>query len=148
MRVEGCAGRVDGSFGSAGKLRESEIENFDVTASGDKNVGGFDVTMDDAFCVGGIEGVGDFGGEGDELVEFDGTSGDGVLEGGAFEIFHGDESAAIFFADVINGADIRMIQGGSGFGFALETREGLGISGEFIGEKLQGDGSRRVSWAL
>jgi len=47
--------------------------------------------------------------------------GDHVLERGTVEKFHGDEGAAVFFADVMDGADVRMIQRRGGAGFAFEA---------------------------
>src|ERR1041385_1465904 len=35
-------------------------------------------------------------------------------------------------------ADVRMVEGGRGLGFPLETAESLCITGELIGKKLQG----------
>ena len=64
---------------------------------------------------------------------------DEVLQREAIEEFHGDEGAALGFADVIDGADVGMIKGGGGFGLALEACEGLGISGDVIGEEFEGD---------
>ena len=57
----------------------------------------------------------------------------------ALEKFHGDEGAAVFFADVVDRADVGMVQSGSGFGLAAKTRQGLRIAGEIVGEKFQGD---------
>ena len=39
-------------------LRQPEIQNLGVAALGDKNIGGFDVAVDDAFGVRGVECVG------------------------------------------------------------------------------------------
>ena len=38
-----------------------------------------------------------------------------------FEELHNDKGLAVFFADIVNGADIRMIDRGSSFGFAPEA---------------------------
>ena len=66
-----------------------------MAAVGDENVGGLDVAMDDAFGVGGIEGIGDFDGDGEEGFDLDRAAGDAVLEGCAFEVLHGDEGLAV-----------------------------------------------------
>jgi hypothetical protein len=57
----------------------------------------------------------------------------------AIEKFHGNECARIMLADVVNGADVGMIQRGSGLRFALESRQCLRVFGNFIGQKFQGD---------
>ena len=72
-------------------LGESEIENFGVAAAGDENIRGLDVAMHDAFGVRGVESVGDFNGEIEKFVEFEGAAGDAVLESFAVEVLHGDE---------------------------------------------------------
>ena len=71
--------------------------------------------------------------------KFQRVTGDRVLEGFAFEILHGDEGAAVLFTDVVDGADVRVIQSGGGFGFATEALEGLGVAGQVIWEKFEGD---------
>ena len=122
-----------------GDFGEAEIENFGVAAAGDEDVGGFDVAMDDLLGVGGVEAVGDIDGEGKEEFEVHGTPADSVFQGLAVEKFHGDEGFAIVFADVVNGADVGMIERGRGFGFATEAFEGLGIVGDVVGKEFQGN---------
>ena len=56
-------------------------------------------------------------------------------------IFHDDEGAAVFLADIVDGANIRMIEGGGGVRFAAETLERLAIFGHFFGKEFQGDGA-------
>jgi hypothetical protein len=60
-----------------------------------------------------------------------------MLQGHAIQKFHGDERMAAFLSNVVNGADVGMVQSGSGLRLSLETAEGLRISGNFIGQKLQ-----------
>ena len=52
---------------------------------------------------------------------------------------HGDEGPAVFFADVVDGADVGMVEGGGGFGFAAKAAERLGIFGQIVGKKFQSD---------
>jgi hypothetical protein len=42
-------------------------------------------------------------------------------------------------ADFVDGANVRMIQCGGRLSFALETRQGLRIFGNFVREKLESD---------
>ena len=42
-------------------------------------------------------------------------------------------------ADVVDGADVGMVQCGSGLGFALEARERLRVAGNVFRQELQGD---------
>ena len=43
------------------------------------------------------------------------------------------------FADFVDGADVGVIEGGGGAGFAAKALEGLRVVGDFVGEKFQGD---------
>src|ERR1700758_3018314 len=94
--------------------------------------------MDDALGVGGFERVGDLNAEIEYFLERHGPATDYALQRLAIEILHDDEGAAVFFADVVNGADIGMIEGRGGLGFAAEALEGLAILGHFFGQEFQG----------
>ena len=106
-------------------LARAEIENFGVAALGDENIGGLDVAVNDAFGVRGVERVGDFDGESEQVLDIHGPAGDAVLQRHAIEKFHGDEGLAVLLADVVNGADVGMIQRGGGLGFASGNGRGL-----------------------
>ena len=45
----------------------------------------------------------------------------------AFQVFHDQEMDSILLADVVQGADVRMVQAGDGSGFALESFTQLGL---------------------
>ena len=109
-----------------------------MSAFGDEDVGGLDITMHDAFGVRGVERIGDL----DRQVRADCSISSGcpamqMLQGHAFEKLHGDEGLAVLLADVVDGADVRVIQRGSGLGFSLKTRQSLGISGDFSGRNFR-----------
>jgi hypothetical protein len=52
---------------------------------------------------------------------------------------HGDESVALVLSDVINSADVGMVQGRCRLRLALEAGERLRVLRYFIGQKLQSD---------
>ncbi len=56
-----------------------------------------------------------------EDVGVERLSGDAMLQGHAFEKFHGDESIAALIVNFVDGADVGMIKRGGGFGFALKA---------------------------
>ena len=51
---------------------QSKIQNLGVTSLGDEDIRGLDVAMDDALGVRGVEGVGDFNGEREHSLHFQG----------------------------------------------------------------------------
>ena len=102
------------------KLRESEIENFGVLAGGDENIGGLDVAMDDACLVRGVQSVGDFDGQRQQLPDRHRLATDAFFQGLPLEEFHRDVGLAVLFADVVDGADVGMIQGRGSAGLATE----------------------------
>ena len=66
-------------------------------------------------------------------------AGDALLQRGALQILHGDEGAAVLLADIMNGADVGMIQRGRGSSLALEPAQRLTVAGEFVRQELQRD---------
>jgi hypothetical protein len=110
-----------------------------VTASSDEKISGLDVAVHDSLRMRRVQHVGYFYGEIKKAIELHGLACDDVFQRGAVEKFHGDEGFAVFLADVVDGADAGVIQGGGGLRFALETAEGLRIAGNFVGKKFQRD---------
>ena len=110
-----------------------------MAAFRDENVGGFDVAVHDAFAMRGVERVGHLDREIEQVVEFHGAAGDDVLQRLAVEKFHGDEGFAVRFSDIVNRANVGMVQGGGSLGFPLETREGLRVFRDIVGQEFQRD---------
>jgi len=101
--------------------------------------------MNDAFGVGGFEGIGDLRGEGKDSIDGHSLASDETAEGLAFHVFHGDKRMAGLFADIVDGADVGMIEGGSGLGFALKTGKGALVSDDGEGKKLERDEAMEAS---
>ena len=88
---------------------------------GDENIGGLDIPMNDALGVGRVERVRDLDAQVEQLFEVERIASNGVFERLAFEQLHGDEWFLISFIHCIDGADVRVVERGSGQGFALEA---------------------------
>ncbi len=73
------------------------------------------------------------------------TTGDPVLQRRAFQKFHGDERLAVLLANLINRADVGMVQCGGRARFAPKTFQGLRILGYIEGQKFQRDKSAELS---
>ncbi len=123
--------RVRHDFGQA------EIEHLGVASLGNKDVRGLDVAVKDALGVGSIQRIGNLDGQRQNQLGFKGTAGNAVLQGEAVQKLHGDERLSIVLGDFVDGADVGMVEGGGCLCFTLEAGQGLGISGQFIGKKLQ-----------
>ena len=123
----------------ARQLRQSEVEDFSLTAFRNKDVGRLDVSMNDFFSVRCIERVGDLDGQGEQGLGVQRLARDAMLQSHTVQEFHGDEGLAVLLADVVDGADVWVIQSGCGLGFALESSQGLGIAGNFLGKKFESD---------
>jgi hypothetical protein len=62
------------------------------------------------------------------------------LQGLAVHEFHGDKLPPILLANIVDRADVRMIERRGGLGFAPKTFKGLLVLGQLFGEEFEGDG--------
>ena len=62
-----------------------------------------------------------------------------MLQRCTLQILHGDERLPVLFANVINRANVGVIQRGRRLRFTLEAAQGLRIAGNLIGQELQCD---------
>ena len=121
------------------EFRQAKIEDFGLTSWGDKDIRRLDVAVHNSAGVSRIESVRNLDSQFEQLRGLERTALDHVLQGRAVQILHGDECLPVLLADVVDGADIRMVEGGSCLGFALKAAEGLRIFGDLIGQKLESD---------
>ena len=119
------------------QLGQSEVQDLGLTALGDEKIGRFDVAVNDAFGVRGVERVRDFHRQVQQLLDRQRPGFNNVLEGLALHQLHGDERLPVVLADLMDGADVGMVEGGSSPGFAAEALQRLGILRQVFGEKLQ-----------
>src|SRR6516225_1477305 len=119
-----CLRPINGAFCRI-DLSQAEIENFCMAAIGDENVRGFDASMNDSLGMRGVERVGYIDRNVERLFQLHGTSRNRVLKGFAFQVLHSNEGSSVFFTDVVNGANIGMIECGRRLGFFPKSRECL-----------------------
>ena len=93
------------------ELRQAEVQQLDA-GLGDENIRGLQITMRDPFLVRGVERIANLDRVLQRLIDRQRP-----LEGRALDVLH-DE---IIWADVVDLADIRMIQRGDRVGFPLES---------------------------
>src|SRR5713101_9463176 len=95
--------------------------------------------MDNSFGVRRIERVGDFEGNRQPALDFQGPTLDQMLEGGTVEILHGDEGLAFMLSNLVNRANIGMVQSRSGPGFPTEPLQRVGVGNHFLRKKFEGN---------
>ena len=137
--ARGPGRRVDHLTSLRSEFCQTEVQDLGLPALGDKDIGRLDVAVHNSAGVGGIERVGDLDSQIEQLFNLERTALDLVFEGYAVQILHGDEGLPVLLADVVNGADIGMVQGRGRLRFALEAAEGLRIFGYIFGKELQRD---------
>jgi hypothetical protein len=115
-----------------------EIQKFDAATAGYKNVRRFDVAMDNASFVGSFKAIGNLQSQVEERFQRQRSSTHPGLQCLAFQKFHGDEGLAILLADVVNRANVWVVQRGRGLGLLLKAGQSLRVAGQFVGQKLHG----------
>src|SRR5208283_4347948 len=81
---------------------------------------------------------------GEQSVEVQPVSSDHVLQGHAFQILHGDEQPVSALPNLVNGANIGMVEGGSGASFSAETLQCLRVTRQIVGQELQSNKAAKV----
>ena len=123
----------------AQQLGQAEVHHLHVAPLGHENVRGLDIAMHDALRVRGVQRVGDLDPEIDNLVNLEHAAGQSIVERLAFHPFHDDERLALVFADVVDRADVRVVQRGGGSRLDAKPLNGLAVSHQFLWDELERD---------
>jgi hypothetical protein len=151
VRGDRGAGLSPGGFSRVklGLLRrqptgETEVEDLGETAIGQHHIGRFQITMKDAEGVGGTEAVGDLDADGENELQAGGAFDDELVERLPGHVLHDDEGFLALFADLIDGADVGMLDGGGHAGFAQNGGAHLLLGESAALEDLQYDGAHQL----
>ena len=109
-------------------LGQAEIKNLGATLGGDDYVGAFQVTVNNAALMGVRQRISHLNAVAKERSCGQGFSSNELAQGSAFNVFHGDVGLAIGFANFVDGADVGMVQLGSGARFLKEPRPSCLVS--------------------
>src|SRR5437867_6516539 len=116
---------------------QTKIKNLCVATTSDKNIPGLDIAMDNALGMCCVEGVGDLDRETEENVGLQRLAGDTMLQRYAIKILHGNKALAIMLSNLVNSANVGMIQCRGSPRFTAETFQSLRIFGDVVRQKLQ-----------
>ena len=130
--------RVAG-LGSRHELREAEIEDLDLTARGQEEVPRLDVPVDDPLDVSRVERVRDLGPELRHPLRGQRGLPEELLEGRPLEQLEHEEGLVLVGPDVVEDADVGVVQAGDGRRLALEPLHGARGAGARGMEELEGD---------
>src|ERR1700730_8564851 len=103
-----------------------------MAALGDKDIGGFDVAVDNSLRMRSIQCVGDLNRQTEQSLGLDSFSGNAMFQRQPVKEFHRDECLPVLLAHVVNRADVGMVQCGSGLSFALKAGECLWVTGDLL----------------
>jgi hypothetical protein len=92
--------------------------------------------MNDALRMCGIQRVRHVNSDVEQAIDVQWAAGDEMLQSRAFEKLHRDESPPILLADVVNGADVRMVKRRSRLCLSLKAGQRLRILGHLVGQEL------------
>src|SRR5271169_166902 len=95
--------------------------------------------MDDALRVSGIQCIGNLDAQIEHCLDLQRLAPDPASERLPFQQFHGDEGSPLDLVNLIDCADVLVVQGGRSFGLPLKAAEGLRVVREVVGKKLQGN---------
>src|SRR4051794_17335995 len=100
------------------QLGQAEIQNLRLPAFGDENVSRLNIAMNNALAVSGIESVGHLSRQFKQLLKGNRAACQTLFQGLSSHEFHGDEAVAVLLGNIVNSANIGVIEGGGGPCFA------------------------------
>src|ERR1700676_317648 len=100
--------------------------------------------MHDAFAMCSVERIGDLDGGFEQLIEWPRARLKAVLQGLATQHFHHDELLAAVLGNLVDGADVGMVQSRCGTGFTAKAFQGLGVASQLRGKKFERNAASEV----
>src|SRR5262245_5563644 len=118
------------------QLRQPEIQHLDYTVAAQHDVFGFDVTMNDPGLVRRRERRGDLNGDVERGYHRHLPVGQNLSQRQPFNEFGGDEMGRAVIADLVNGYDVRVVEGAGRSRLLLEPEQPLVVPRPFVEQQL------------
>ncbi len=125
--------------GEAATFAEPEVQDLGLAPLGNKQVRRLKVAVNDTRGVRYVERVRHLGGEIEQLLDRERLALDAVFERRPFQVLHDNEVEPLLFADIVDGADVGMVQRGCGTRLPLKALIGLWVIRQLFRKELQGD---------
>ena len=120
-------------------FRQAEVQQFHRALGGQKDVGGLDVPMDEASGMSGIESPGDLDPGVHHHIGGERRLTQAIVHSCTFQILDHQIGPAIPFADVMQRADVVVIQGSDRTGLAFEASHRVLRLTVFVVKELECD---------
>ncbi len=93
----------------------------------DEDIGGLEITVQDAALVGVVNGVGHVGQHADAFTRIQDEAADFGAEVAAFDELHREVGQTVVFAKIVDGDDVGVFECGGAFSFGAEPLDDFGI---------------------
>ena len=121
---------------------QSEVGEIDVLVLVEQDVGGFDVAVDEAVCVCGVEGVCGLVAEGQGAARVERPFGvQECSQVGSLDVAHREIEASVDVTCVVDRDDVRVLERHRKFCFVSEAIAEAFVEGELGRHQLERDGS-------
>jgi hypothetical protein len=122
-----------------GELGEPEVEHLELARGAHEQVRRLDVAMNDAALMRRVERAGHLHRQVDGLRDGDRAGLQQLLDALALAQLHHDERLAVVLLDVVDDADVRVVERGGELGLAVEARERRGLGRQPRRQELERD---------
>ena len=107
-----------------------------MSSFGQKDVRGFDVSVDDTCKVSSIESVCNLNSRGQNLIDRQRLAIDAVLQRHPVQKLHSNEKLVAVLTNLINRADVGMVKGRGARASRRKRSNAWGVLSHFVGQKL------------
>src|SRR2546425_2966616 len=117
---------------------QAKVQNLGLAASRHEDVRWLDIAMNDPLRVRRIQSISNLNSQLQHLLVGKRLAGDAMLERLSLQELHDDEGLAWLLLDLMNHADVGMVECGGGSGFALESLERRLIARHLFRQEFEG----------